>query len=208
MQDLFGDDWEQANLEGVVVGRSDNNEIEVRWDGIDNPPIYRYKTNHTLWKDMPKTRVQKRRKMGEESQKAASVHRMNTEMELEIDEDVQWMGMGEENFEDVPPSADFQGDSVIVQGNEWKHNPALDGFDCCTGIPTYQYDAFLKWPQRLSADRPRSELDYWKLMVGEGILQHLVDVSKPQIYDENFILDEKILQKFIGVMYAMTINPG
>ena len=207
MQEIFKDDWNTAVLEGEIVGCTDLDEIKVKWNGIDNPPFFLYRTNSFLFKDMLESRPPKRPKNGTSSFPAGGVSRMNSRNALQVDPNPSTNDVNDENPQESNNSGEVIGNIVEVRDYQWKQMVGLDGLDCSVGIPHYDKDALLKWPQRLSADRPRTELDYWKLMIGDNILKQLIDMSKSASDEEEFILNEKNIQKFIGVMYAMTVCP-
>ncbi len=207
MVETFGNQYATARVEGVFLGCGAGKKYRVKWTNLREELENDYGAGHNLFKDPAAVQPQKQPKIHNQSGAAPNPDRSsgaclneNDGGELDLsDPEISESDTEELHIPGVSP--------LLVDGNQWRHNPACDMLDPRIGGPVCVLNAQIRFPAYLRVGEIPSEVDCVRLFMHQDMILHLVMHTNLSISEEKLKVTEREVESWIGIMFAMTTSP-
>jgi hypothetical protein len=207
MLETFGDQHAQANAEGELLGKGSSKKYRVKWTNISGQPIMEYGASHGVFKDPSADRLQKRQKNDAPARTAAQPAGTNPSAPNTADESDDYPSSDEVLESDDESSVPANPNPLKIGQNEWREDTALDGLDPRGTSAAGARKPRVRWPQRLSEVTERTAIDYLNHFMPGEIISYAVQYTNARIEKKESRVSKEEMMRWIGVMYAMTIQP-
>ena len=187
---------------GLVAG----NKYRVKWTNLSEELERDYGSRHGIFKDPNAVRPQKQQKISNQPSIAPSADRSSVAV-LNENDGLELYPSDPEVSESDAEDPQIPGDSpLLVGGNQWRHDPALDALDPRMGGPICERDARIRFPKYIRAGETPSEVDCVKLFMHHDLISHLVMHTNITISEDKLKVTEPEMNRWIGIMFAMTLS--
>jgi hypothetical protein len=207
MRESFGHQWATARAEGVIVGRSANKKIVVRWTNLKVPEEMEYGFQYKIFKDPSAQRLKKVLKIQSQSPVAplpavgsCAVSNDNGAVEL---------------FPSDPEVSDHEDEagasmgivSLDVSGNQWLKNSALDVVDPRGSLAEAVRKSQFTLPVLYHRKIKLKMVDYLDLFFHKELFSAMVEHTNTNILDAADKVSDEEMRRFVGIMFAMSVCP-
>jgi hypothetical protein len=207
MVETFGDQYATARVEGVFMGHGSGKKYCVKWTNLREDLECEYGAGHNLFKDPAAVRPQKQPKIHNQPAVVPSPDRSSGAGLNDTDGGELYLSDPEVSEPDVEDPQIPGISPLLVGGNQWRHDAACDALDPRIGGPVCVRDTQIRFPTYLRAGETPSEVTCVRLFMHLDMIPHLVMHTNLRISEEKSKVTEREMERWIGIMFAMTISP-
>jgi hypothetical protein len=207
MVETFGDQYATAQVEGVIVGKGATKKVRVRWTNLKVPKEMEYGFQHSLFKDQSAPPRKKQQKSGDISQKAP-LQEGDGSAGPNTDDFLELYPSDPEVSEDENQDGGSAGiDSLIVGGNVWQEESALDTIDPRSLAQLPILNPSFYFPPSIHARDGRDMIEYVDLFFHNQLFSSMVEHTNTNISDDSAKVTLEEMRRFVGIMFAMSVTP-